>query len=266
VATLTTYFETLAAKPEDEIDLGRGALAIARLEYPELDTAGYLRRLDELAGKVESAPLPLQQIERLNRLLFEHEHFRGNQHDYYDPRNTFLNDVLDRRLGIPISLSVLYLEIAERVGLRLAGVGMPGHFLVKWCDAGGDVLIDPFTEGRFLSLEDCQLRLGNSYGPSARLEPQMLQAVSKRQILGRMLLNLNQIWMGRQLFKKALQVVQAQIALAWENHEALRQRIWLHAQLGDYRAALRDAEHFQSMTGEALDLTELLDDAPGAVH
>src|SRR5271165_119125 len=146
------------------IDLAGAALAIARTEYPTLDIPYYLARLEALAQRVRdrmrSTPTARETIALLNRVLFDEEGLRGNRDDYYDPRNSFLNDVLDRKLGIPITLSVIYLDVARRVGFPIAGTGMPGHFLLKHYDVNcGEILIDAFNRGRVVGNTDCQQRL-----------------------------------------------------------------------------------------------------------
>ena len=130
-------FREMVSRPPEQIDLAAAALLIALDEYPALNVSGYLERIDALAERTSSrllfdaAERPMEAIEAINHQLFEIEGFGGNQEDYYDPRNSFLNDVIDRKTGIPITLSLLYMEVASRVGLKLEGVGMPGHFIVK---------------------------------------------------------------------------------------------------------------------------------------
>lgn len=248
--------------------MGRSALELARLEYPDLDVERYLRMIAELAAAIPVTPDPLLQIERINHRLFDLEKFRGNRTDYYNPSNSYLNDVLEARLGIPITLSVLYMEVGRRVGLELLGVGMPGHFLVKLLRPEGDLFIDPFNCGRILRLEDCQTLLQEVYGPAARLEPYMVEAVDKRHILGRIMNNLKQIWMGQENFKSALRVLHLQLTLFPDSVEELRQRAWLHSHLNDHRAALADLQRLGELTGETQDFSDVLVDLPvtGQAH
>ena len=156
-------FANEALKPESEIDLGRAALFIAKSEYPGLNVDLYLRRLDEIAESIDerlpsaqSGRDPQKIIEQINEHLFEELSFRGNVENYYDPRNSFLNEVLDRRTGIPITLSVIYIEVARRLGLKVEGVGMPGHFLVRCHINNKDIILDPFNKGRSLTEADCE--------------------------------------------------------------------------------------------------------------
>lgn len=266
MAPVFAYFAELRNCSEEEIDLARSALELARIEYPDLDVERYLRMIGDLAASVPVSKDPIQQVERLNHQLFTVEKFRGNRTDYYNPRNSYLNDVLESRLGIPISLSVLYMEVARRVGLEMLGVGMPGHFLVRLPRTEGDLLIDPFNKGRILQLEDCQNRLQEVYGPAARLEPYMVESVDRRQILGRMMNNLKQIWIGQEHFKNALRVLHLQLTLFPDSADDLRQRAWLHSQLNDHRSALADLQRLSELTGEDEDLCDMLGDLREADH
>src|SRR5574341_1491294 len=143
-------FAEVMARPENELELDRAALLIAAEGYPDLEVEIYLDQIDALAGmaRERNAADPLVRIMRLGHLLFDELGFRGNVEDYFDARNSFLNNVIDRRTGIPITLSVVYIEVARRVGLNLFGVGMPGHFIVKYADEEREILIDPFNGGR----------------------------------------------------------------------------------------------------------------------
>ena len=164
--TVAEAFAALVGRrvEEERINLARAALTIALTEYPSLPVENYLSYIDLLAERVRAriADLgePRQSIAALNAVLFGEEGFRGNRDEYYDPRNSFLNDVLDRKLGIPVTLSLLYMEVGRRVGFPLAGVGLPGHFLVRHYDVEGrQILIDPFYRGRVLTAADCPRRL-----------------------------------------------------------------------------------------------------------
>src|SRR3989442_7187384 len=181
-------FAALLDLPDDAIDLGHASLLIAREEYPDLDIGSYLARLDEMAGEIrrrlKGKEGAKSQIAHLNRLLFEEMGFRGNREEYDDPRNSFLNDVLDRRVGIPITLSTVYLEVGRRIGCRLAGVTFPGHFLVRYAgrETMPDVLIDPFNRGRILTEQECQALLLESYGGKGPFRPRLLNAGRHREI------------------------------------------------------------------------------------
>src|SRR5438309_2970808 len=158
---IRTTFAALAGRRSDEIPLAEAALLIAAEEYPDLDVGVYLARIDALADEVreevDNAEDARTAGTALTAFLYEREAFRGNPDDYYDPRNSFLNEVLDRRRGIPITLSILYIEVAARLGLAVRGIGLPGHFLVKLADAG--TYVDPFTGQVDLCESDCADRV-----------------------------------------------------------------------------------------------------------
>jgi regulator of sirC expression with transglutaminase-like and TPR domain len=168
-------------------------LLVACEEYAALDTEQYIAQLDvlgqSLRDRLEAKAAPERQIAALNALLFGEEGFRGNSGHYYDPRNSYLNEVLERRLGIPITLALVYVEVGRRAQLPLSGVGFPAHFLVAY-EAEPRLLVDVFNCGRPLSEVDCQRQLWETFGNSARLEPAHLAASSNRQILARLITNL----------------------------------------------------------------------------
>jgi regulator of sirC expression with transglutaminase-like and TPR domain len=248
---------------DERIDLVRASLTIAHTEYPDLDTDAYRRRVEDLALRVKRLVPdlgdPSESIVALNRVLFEEEGFRGNREDYYDPRNSFLNDVLDRKLGIPITLAVVYMEVARRVGFPLAGVGMPGHFLLKHYDVEGrEILIDPFNHGSILSAEDCQRCLDEIYGGGQMpLQPQFLMAVSRRQVLVRMLNNLKSIYLSGRNFRKALPIVDLILAIYPRSPEDVKQRALLRWSLGQTRGALADLDDYLKMSPDASDADEI---------
>jgi regulator of sirC expression with transglutaminase-like and TPR domain len=183
----------VAGDDDRAIDLPRAALLIAREEYPGLDTQAYVDQLEQLGqafqARIATESAPERQIAALNALLFGEEGFRGNAASYYDPRNSYLNEVLDRRLGIPITLALVYIEVGRRAGLPLSGVGFPAHFLVAY-EADPRLLIDPFNCGRMLRVADCEQLLRDTFGSSRRLEPHYLTASPPRQILVRLISNL----------------------------------------------------------------------------
>jgi len=173
--------------------LPRAALLVACEEYPGLEPRDYLERLDSLAAtlldRLGAETQPERQIAALNTLLFEEHGFRGATANYYDPRNSYLNEVLDRRLGIPLTLSLLYVAVGRRCALPLSGVGFPSHFLVAY-EAEPRLYIDPFNCGRLVSVEELQRMLFDMFGKSAKLEPSHLMRTRPRQILERLVTNL----------------------------------------------------------------------------
>jgi regulator of sirC expression with transglutaminase-like and TPR domain len=171
--------------PEAAIPLDRVAFLIAAHAHPDLELDAELARLDALAERAGEPTL-----DGLRRLLFRDLGFAGNADDYYDPRNSFLDDVLDRRLGIPISLAVLVLEVGRRLGVPLAGVSMPGHFLLR-DKVDPEVFVDPFDRGLILDRRACQLRFHGVHGADATFDPAFLDPVGKLAIVDRMLANLD---------------------------------------------------------------------------
>jgi len=202
-------FAELVRLPEPELDLGHAALAIAEIEHPGLKAEPYLARLDALASRSGAArePAGRARLARLSAFLFEGEGFRGNAEDYYNPRNSCLNDVLDRRLGIPITLSVLMMEIGRRVDLPIAGIGLPGHFVVGAEVGGAMAVVDPFGGGRALTREDADALVMRAVGRPVHLTDAHFAPASKRDIITRMLLNLKGIYARREDWAKALAVL-----------------------------------------------------------
>jgi len=240
-------FATLVepVREDASIDLATAALAIARTEYPALDSPYYLSRLDGLAKRVRSrmrsSPTARENIALLNRVLFDEEGLRGNRENYYDPRNSFLNDVLDRKLGIPITLSLVYMDVARRVGFPLCGTGMPGHFLVKRCDPmSGEIIVDPFNRGLIVSTAECQKRLNEIYSGEIAMRPEFLYAVTHREILTRILNNLRQVYFTQRNLHKGLGILDLLLAIPPLSPELLRERGLVRLSLEQYLGAARD--------------------------
>ncbi len=175
------------------VTLDIAALEMAAIEFPGLDIDASLFRLDNLAEQINSQLTPnapgIDFIKAANELLFDVMQYRGNEEEYYDPRNSCLNSVLMRRLGIPITLSVVYMEVARRLNRHVYGVGLPGHFIVAYEDAESRYWIDPFHNGRVLTFADCSALAKQTANVDLRANPAVLSAVNKRQILVRMLSN-----------------------------------------------------------------------------
>ncbi len=251
------HFADLMSRPA--IPLAEAALAIAEEEYPHLAVGEYLGRIDGLAAEVVdrlgSQRTAADAIRQLRGVLFERHGFRGNQEAYYDPRNSFLNEVLERRLGIPITLSVLYIEVAARAGLTLHGVGFPGHFLVKHVAGERETFIDPFHGGEILSADDCRARLEAAAPRGAR--EHSLDTVTPRQILGRMLHNLKKIYVETGDDVRALWVIDRLVLLAPESPVERRDRGLVEARLGGSAAAVADLEAYLAATPAADDATRV---------
>lgn len=246
---------------DDHIDLIRAALVIARTEYPALDIEVYAARVEDLARQVAASASdvhPQRSLAALNRVLFEELNLRGNRENYYDPRNSFLNDVLDRGLGIPITISIVYMEVARRVGLHLAGVGMPGHFLLKhYGENGQETLIDCFNRGDVLSRQDCQSRLDEIYSGEMKLRPEFLHPISRRQILTRMLNNLKTVYLSTRNFRKALPIADLILVIYPRSAEDVKQRALLRYSMNLQRLAAEDLDEYLQMSPNASDAEEI---------
>jgi len=247
---------------DERIDTLRAALTFARIEYPDLDPAPYIEQVEALsrrvAARIDDAGDPVQCIAALNYVLFDEERFRGNTSDYYDPRNSFVNDVLERRLGIPITLALLYMEVGRRAGFQLFGVGMPGHFMLKHYDVDGrSFFIDAFERGSVLSEEDCKRKIESIHAGQIRLRPEFLLTVTRRQMLTRMLNNLRTIYLSRRDFRRAAQVVDLILVIYPRSPEDVKQRAALRYNLHDYKGALSDFEEYVKMAPDASDADEI---------
>jgi regulator of sirC expression with transglutaminase-like and TPR domain len=255
-------FRQVLDRPDAAIDLTRAALVIARSDYPKLDIGGYMSRLDQLSIKVSrrlgsdpdgSRKGSYRSIAALNHVLFDEEGYHGNTDDYFNPKNSFLNEVMDLKRGIPITLSVLYMEIGRRIGLRLQGVGFPGHFLVKYSDDKGEIIIDPFNRGEIRSLASLEELLQQLYGGKIAFYPSLLKAVSKKQILQRMLNNLKAVYLKNNDLLKGLSISQRLLILEPNSPEDVRDRGILYLKLECFNQALDDFERYLRFTPEADD-------------
>lgn len=255
----------VALLPDESIDLLRGALLISELYHPTLQVEPYLRHLESLALAADAAvPREAPLMERLaafNRFLFVDQGFSGNLDDYYDPRNSFLDQVLDRRLGIPISLSVVYLEIARQIGIPAFGVGFPGHFLVRVGAGQSLVLLDPFAAGVSVDEDELDRRLIDVFGEeglvSVRSHPGLLRVASKREIMVRLLSNLKGIFARQEQLEDVLVAVNAILTLIPDSAENLRERGLIYRQLGYASAALADLRRYVSISGNSEDIAAL---------
>jgi regulator of sirC expression with transglutaminase-like and TPR domain len=219
-------FLELARSDDDRLDLGRAALAIARIEHPALSVERELGRLDTLAARSTAAETrdPQQGLGRLLSFLFEHEGFRGNAEAYYDPRNSCLNDVLDRKLGIPITLSILTMEVGRRVGIDVEGVSLPGHFIVSVNLGGRPIFLDPFNGGAVLTPAQAAEVASKAVGRPVKLADAHWAPCGKRQILVRMLRNLKGIYARSEDWPRALAVVDRLLVLDADSPVHLRDR------------------------------------------
>jgi len=235
------------------------ALAIARVEYPALDVTPYLRQIDRMGADArariaEVADRPSLATRALNEYLFDELGFRGNRERYDDPRNSFLNEVLDRRTGIPITLAVVYIEVARRAGLAVDGVNFPGHFLLRVSlasdgalhadDAGRLMIIDPFHGGASLSESDCRQLLREHVGDEAAFDTSLLEPATRLHIVTRMLVSLKRRYVRMRSFPQARFVSDLLLTIDPSAIAELRDRGLLAYHLEDFAAALRDLEAY----------------------
>jgi regulator of sirC expression with transglutaminase-like and TPR domain len=241
----------------DARSLAEGALWIAAEAHAGLDVQHWLGRLDAFGHRAAERVTSDMEVDRaataIARFLFEEEGFRGNTEDYYDPRNSLLDDVIERRLGIPITLSVLYVAVAARAGLEAAGVGLPGHFIVRAVRRGRDRLLDPFHGGKFLDRAGCEALVARVRPGGGPLDPRWLAPVTTRQILVRMLTNLKATYSALGDWARALGAVERIVLLLPDALEEVRDRGTLHARLGHGHAAARDWEAYLQGAPEASD-------------
>jgi len=245
---------------DEEIPLFASALLIAKDEYPQLADASYKARLREYTRRlrkvVNPADPPATQLRSLNQFLFEDLGFSGDDQDYYDPRNSYLNDVIDRRLGNPISLAVVQMELARRLGVPLQGVSFPGHFLVRLPLDEGIVVLDPFQKGRSLDAAELRRR-ARSHLDTQDIDDQrlarMLEPASHRAILSRMLRNLKAVYTERELWDKALRCCDRLLTVDSHQPSEYRDRGQLYLKLGHRRAARDDLRRYLALVPQADD-------------
>ena len=265
-------FESLATGEDAAIDLSLAALLIANLEYPDLDIAHYMAQLDALAERVRvlldlpaaRAPqeLPLHSdlhavIEAMNTVLFEQEHFHGNAEDYYNPSNSYLNDVLEGHTGIPIALSLLYMEVGKRLGVRFDGIGLPFHFVVGCHLQQGRCYIDPFEGGRIMSEQECRVRVRQMIGEKGKIHAQWFAPISRKHLLVRMLNNLKHIYLHSEEFARALRMCDCILLLVPRAPTERRDRGIIYLHLKQYGRALRDLTAYTQLAPRAEDHDEI---------
>ncbi|NJK53682.1 MAG: tetratricopeptide repeat protein [Leptolyngbyaceae cyanobacterium SU_3_3] len=244
-------------QPDEYIILEKAALYIAQEEYPKLEVDSYLQVLDEIAEAIRerlpSELYPLKTLQTINQYLYTDLKFIGNTTDYYDPRNSFLNDVLDRRTGIPITLSVVYLAIAQRISFPMIGIGMPGHFLIRPDQEDMSIFVDPFHQGEILFSQDCQERLNQLFGEPVKMKPHFLEAVANRQVLARILTNLKAIYIYQNKIEKVLAAIERILMLFPEAAFELRDRGIIYFRTNRWIEARQDLERYLELQPMAED-------------
>jgi regulator of sirC expression with transglutaminase-like and TPR domain len=253
-------FQQIVCGPDEAINLAEAALLVAAEEYRDLDIAAYLARLDDMAAtlkrRLRPDISPADTIVALNRFLFDEHGFTGNAADYYDPRNSFLNEVLDRKRGIPLTLALVYIEIGRRIGLPVRGIAFPAHFLVKCQLREGTVVLDPYAKGISLSFEELKQRirsLRHGAEPPKSVMAEMLAAASNKDILVRMLRNLKGIYSHHKEWMRALAATDRIISVAPDLAEEYRDRGMIYLNLECFRAALFDLQSYLKMLPVAND-------------
>jgi regulator of sirC expression with transglutaminase-like and TPR domain len=254
------FFASLIKRREERIDLALAVLLIAKEEYPKLAIEDYVERLDQLAGELrietDLDAEPRKLLEGLAWFLGTEQGFCGNPDEYYDPRNSYLNEVMDRRLGIPITLSILYLEVARRAGIRLQPVTFPGHFLIKMpLDDDEELFLDPYNGGRVMTVEDCRGFYNELHGDSTPFSETMLAAGTKRQVVTRVLRNLKAIYLRNQELDRALRTIELMTTVTPWDLDQIRDRGLVHYRLGEIELAVADLQVYatHAREGPALD-------------
>ncbi|HEY0554399.1 MAG TPA: transglutaminase-like domain-containing protein [Thermoanaerobaculia bacterium] len=249
-------FAAIAGLPDERNDLAAAALWIAAEEQPGLDPALWLARLDEMAAalrpRLDGVGADLDRVALLAGFLADDVGLRGNAEDYYDPRNSLLNEVLGRGLGIPITLAVVYIEVGRRAGVPLDGVGFPGHFLLRHARRPG-LLFDPFDRGRLLTEGDCRGMLDRLSGGSLAFEPRLLKVAGPRHILIRMLNNLRRVYLHRGEFLRTIAALDRVLLLDPDDVGARRDRGLLSLRWGDPAGGIGDLERYLVLEPEAPD-------------
>ncbi|HEX9397686.1 MAG TPA: tetratricopeptide repeat protein [Burkholderiales bacterium] len=267
-AGLASFAEHLG-RADARIDLAQACLMIAEDAYPGLEVERYLGDLERMAirlrARMAQGCAAEERVVELNRFLFDELGYCGNTEEYYDPRNSYLNEVIDRRVGIPISLAVIYIELGRRIGLPLDGVSFPGHFLVRLRLRGGTLILDPFCGGAPQSEDELRSRLlrvipaGATGGvPPVELPlDQFLEPASKRQILARMLRNLKGIYRDADKPERMLEVLNRILVVTPEANAELRDRGLVYQRLECHRAALKDLSDYVEREADAPDFYEV---------
>jgi regulator of sirC expression with transglutaminase-like and TPR domain len=253
-----TFAEAMA-RPEHRINVAEAALLFARELRPSVDPALYEAKIEHLAREArEQMPAAGEDVRclALSQFLFDRKGYRGNTQRYDDPRNSLLNEVIDRRLGIPITLATLYVEVGRRAGLALCGVGFPGHFLARHVGTG--MVIDCFDGGKVLERADCERLLRSAYGPEAELDDRFLMPARPRETVVRMLNNLKFSFANLRAYEDSLRVIRL-IDVAWPNlPDNVRDRGLVELALQRFPSALKDLQEYARLAPEASDAGEIL--------
>ncbi len=250
-------FVEIARRPDEQLDLVEGSLVIALEDDPSIDIDRYLERVGGWSGAVRERLEGSRDVDRIvdaiNRLLFDEEGFHGEDEDYYDPRSALLSATLDKHAGLPISLSVLYIEISRRMGAEVAGVSLPGRFLVKFSGAFGIVVVDPFDGGRVLTTPELQKLLDDVYGGGVRLREHHLRSFSPKEILARELAHLKSAYLAQHDLARAAASIDRLLILDENDPFEVRDRATVAAQMHAYAEACRCLERYLALMPHADD-------------
>jgi regulator of sirC expression with transglutaminase-like and TPR domain len=250
-------FERLVKRPEPAFDLARAALLVAAETNPNMDVDGHLHTLDTWAEQLRALLQPewnnLQKLARLRHFLFEVLRFRGDHEDYYSPSNSMLNEVMERRLGVPLTLSIIFMELGWRVGIPFEGVGFPGHFLVRLTGEPRDLLLDPFSDGRSVHEEDCRHMLEEISGGKLEMCDAYLNSISKHDMIARLLLNLKGAYLRTEDDQGALAAVDRLLVLRPGDLDEMRDRGLLLYRLRRYGAAIEQLKRYLEGRPDASD-------------
>ena len=256
-ATLERFRETVRGTG-DAVPLARAALLVAQAEYPGLDIEAYERQLREFGERLDARIHPAAQarvqVDEAHRLLFDELGFHGNEEDYGDPRNLYLNDVIDRRTGIPVTLTIIYIEVCRRAGIAAHGIGLPGHVIARIDTREGPLLVDPFHRGRDLSQDECRRLVHAVYGHGTPFREHFLDAVTPRQLIQRLIHNLKAGYLQRGDEERAGHMIDLLLALYPWDLDEVRDRGMLRERTGDYPAALEDLEQYVRYRAGARDI------------
>jgi regulator of sirC expression with transglutaminase-like and TPR domain len=256
-------FVHLAALPEPQLDLVEASLVIALEENPAVDLDRYLAQVgnwsEAVRARLEGSRHVERIVETINRLLFHEEGFHGENDDYYDPRSALLSEALDRHAGLPITLSILYLEISRRVGIEATGIALPGRFLVKFSGDFGMIVVDPFDGGRMLTTAELQAILDGLYGGGVKLREHHLRSFSRREILARELAQLKAAYLAQRDLQRAAASVDRLLILDERDAYELRDRAAIAMQLHAYGQAIECLERYLALRPQAEDRHRVVD-------
>ena len=258
-------FREIAGRPDPVFDLVEASLVIALEDHPGLDIECYMDQVSEWSGSLRSRLEGSRDVERIvdsiNRLLFDEEGFHGQDEDYYDPRSALLNETLDKHAGLSITLSILYIEISRRVGVEgaidVAGVALPGRFLVKFSGAFGQIVVDPFDGGRVLSTIELQRLLDDVYGGGVRLREHHLRAFSPKEVLARELAHLKSAYLAQHDLTRAAASIDRLLILDANDAFEVRDRASIAMQMHAYAAAIDCFERYLALTPHADDFARI---------